>query len=95
MAIFFVGIIEMIIVTAWTQTVTKSKVLASGTITIINVLIWYYVLEKIVNNLENFWVVLFYAIGCAIGTMLGTYYLSCKDKIFNTLKSNFGAVFSK
>ena len=78
--IFFVGIIEMIIVTAWTKTVTKTKVLASGVITVINILIWYYVLDKIVNNLENIWIVLSYAFGCAVGTMISTYYLGYKEK---------------
>jgi len=77
--IFFVGIVEMLIVTAWTQTVTKTKVLASGTITVINVLVWYYVLENIVNNLGNIWIVLLYAAGCAVGTMASTYYLGYKE----------------
>ena len=100
MMIFFIGIVEMLIVTAWTQTVTNMKVLASGSITIINVLIWYYVLENIVSNLGNFWVVLFYALGCAIGTMIGTYYLGCKDKktkakASRSLKTNLEAVYSK
>lgn len=79
MMIFFVGIVEMLIVTAWTQTVTKTRVLASGTITVINVLVWYYVLENIVNNLGNVWIVLLYAAGCAVGTMISTYYLGCKE----------------
>jgi len=80
MVLFFVGIVEMLIVTAWTRFVTKSQVLASGTITIVNILIWYYVLEKIVNDLGNIWLVLLYAFGCAIGTMLGTYYLERAEK---------------
>jgi uncharacterized protein YebE (UPF0316 family) len=101
MMIFFVGIIEMIIVTAWTKTVTKTKVLASGVITIVNILIWYYVLEKIVNNLENIWVVLSYALGCAVGTMISTYYLGytenrkkTKSKTKNSFLSNLEAIFS-
>jgi hypothetical protein len=92
MMIFFIGIIEMLIVTAWTQTVTNMKVLASGSITVINVLIWYYVLENIVSNLGNFWVVLFYALGCAIGTMIGTYYLGCKN---NPSKFSFWKKFGR
>jgi uncharacterized protein YebE (UPF0316 family) len=99
--IFFVGIIEMIIVTAWTKTVTRTKVLASGVITIVNILIWYYVLEKIVNNLENIWVVLSYALGCAVGTMVSTYYMGyredrkkAKSKAKNSFISNLEAIFS-
>ena len=75
-----VGIIEMLIVTAWTETVTRARVLASGVITTVNILIWYYVLEKIVNNIEDFSLVLIYALDCAIGTMIGTYYISVRDK---------------
>lgn len=75
-----VGIIEMLIVTAWTETVTKARVLASGAITTVNILIWYYVLEKIVNNIEDFSLVLVYALGCAIGTMIGTYYIGVGER---------------
>jgi len=91
----------MIIVTAWTQTVTKTKVLASGTITFINVLIWYYVLSSVVENLANSWVIVSYALGCAVGTMMVTYYLGCKRKVKtkakvkNSPKSNLEVVFSE
>ena len=87
MFIFLLGIVEMLIVTAWTETVTKAKVLASGVITTINVLIWYYVLDRIINNLNNTYIVITYALGCAIGTMIGTYYLSQREKK-QILKSN-------
>ena len=79
MVLFFVGIIEMLIVTAWTRFVTRSQVLASGGVTIANIMIWYYVLEKIVSDLGNFWLVLLYALGCAVGTMFGTYYMDKLD----------------
>lgn len=65
----------MLILTAWTKCVTKTRVLASGGITVINIMIWYYVLEKIVQDLGNFQLVIIYAFGCALGTMLGTYWL--------------------
>ena len=78
--IFFIGIVEMIISTTWTHFVSKNMILSSGSITFINILIWYYVLDKIINNLENFWFVLIYALGCAIGTMISIFYLDCKEK---------------
>ena len=84
--IFFVGIVEMIIATTWTHFVSKNMILSSGSITFINILIWYYVLEKIINNLDNVWIVLFYALGCAIGTMISIYYLDCKEKKSKTIK---------
>lgn len=77
--LFIVGVVEMIIVTTWTETVTKARVLESGMVTIINIFIWYYVLDKVVNNIENFSLVLVYAFGCSIGTMLSTYYLSKRE----------------
>ncbi|MFA6430225.1 MAG: DUF5698 domain-containing protein [Candidatus Paceibacterota bacterium] len=87
MFIFLLGIVEMLIVTAWTESVTKAKVLASGAITTVNVLIWYYILNRIMDNIDNTFIVVVYAIGCAIGTMIGTYYLSQREKK-QILKSN-------
>ena len=40
--LFFIGIVEMFIVTSWTKVVADSRVIASGTITFINILIWFY-----------------------------------------------------
>jgi Domain of unknown function (DUF5698) len=79
-SLFFVGIIEMIIMTVWTNVVTKTQVLASGFITIVNILIWYYVLETIVSNLDSVSLVMMYALGCAIGTMIGTYFFGQEGK---------------
>jgi purine-cytosine permease-like protein len=80
MVLFFVGILEMIIVTTWTKVVTKTKVLASGLVTVINILIWYYVLETIVNDINNWSLVILYAFGCAFGTMLTTFYYSKREE---------------
>lgn len=80
MIIFLVGILEMVIVTVWTKVVTKTQVLASGLVTVINIMIWYYVLETVLNNIDRFSVIMEYAFGCAIGTMLGTYYFSRDEK---------------
>ena len=80
MALFFIGMLEMIIMTVWTKLVTRTKVIASGAMTIVSILIWYYVLESIVANITNWWVVAYYALGCAMGTMASTYYYSLKEK---------------
>lgn len=63
----------MMIVTLWTRVVTKSQVLMSGMVTMVNILIWYYVLDKIVNDISNWKLILLYALGCSIGTSLSTY----------------------
>lgn len=78
--LFIVGLLDMVMLTVWTETVTRAKILESGMVTIINIFIWYYVLQKVVNNIENFNLVLVYALGCSIGTMIGTYFISLKQK---------------
>jgi uncharacterized protein YebE (UPF0316 family) len=73
MLLFFIGIIEMLILTVWTKVVTKTQVLASGIVTLINILIWYYVIQTIVNDINNWNLALLYAVGCAVGTAGSTY----------------------
>ncbi|MFH1427614.1 MAG: DUF5698 domain-containing protein, partial [Patescibacteria group bacterium] len=87
MILFFIGILEMLIVTAWTKMVTKTKILASGTITLINVLIWYYVLQTIVDNIDNWQIVVIYALGCAVGTMLSTYFFRLRENLTTKYES--------
>lgn len=78
--LFFVGIVEMVIIAAWTKTVSDNKILASGVITLINIVTWYYVLERILQDLGNWRIVAVYATGCALGTMLTTWYFQVKEK---------------
>lgn len=80
MILFFVGIIEMVIVTAWTKVVTKTQVLASGIVTFINILIWYYVLRVVVDDINNANLVLLYALGCALGTVICTLYYQLHER---------------
>ena len=68
--IFILGVVEMFIIAYWTKTVVETRIYMSGLITVINVLIWYYVLQTFVDNLNNWYLVLGYAFGCAVGTML-------------------------
>lgn len=86
--LFFIGILEMVILTVWTKVVTKTKVLASGAVTMVNILIWFYVLQTMVNDISNWKLALFYAFGCALGTTGSTYVYSLieKKKIDKVLK---------
>lgn len=70
MALFFIGIIEMVIVTTWTKLVTKTQALASGGVTMVNVLVWYYVMRQMMNDVDNWRIAIFYALGCSVGTMI-------------------------
>jgi uncharacterized protein YebE (UPF0316 family) len=72
MSLFFVGIVEMLIISAWTKWVVNERVFASGAISMVNVLIWYYVLNTVVHDINNMFVVLLYAAGCSVGTMLSS-----------------------
>jgi len=80
MALFFIGVIEMVIVTVWTKFVTKTQILASGGVTMVNVLIWYYVLQRMVNDISNWRIALTYAFGCSIGTVLSVYAFQKQEK---------------
>ena len=79
MILFFIGILEMLIVTAWTKTVTKTRIFTSGAITMVNVIIWYYVLQTIVDDISNWKLVVLYAVGCALGTILTTSFYKFKE----------------
>jgi uncharacterized protein YebE (UPF0316 family) len=78
--LFAVGVIEMLIATIWTSFVSRAKVVGSGLVTIVNILIWYYVLQVFVSDIGNFKLVLIYAFGCSLGVMIGTYYFDHDNK---------------
>jgi uncharacterized protein YebE (UPF0316 family) len=80
MTLFFIGVLEMIIVTMWTKLVTQTRIVASGATTMVNILIWYYVLQQIVDNIDNWKLVLLYALGCSVGTMIGAYVFHLKEQ---------------
>jgi uncharacterized protein YebE (UPF0316 family) len=86
--LFFVGILEMVIVSVWTKTVSESKVAASGFITLINIFIWYFVLQTVMENINNWVVVMSYACGCAIGTMICTYFYRMKENRLNAASNS-------
>lgn len=78
--LFFTGFCEMVIVAVWTSSVAKSKIVFSGIITLINIFIWYFVLQTIIENLNNVGLIGLYALGCATGTMVGTWLESTRGK---------------
>jgi NADH:ubiquinone oxidoreductase subunit K len=79
MILFFIGIVEMMIIAVWTRMVSDSKVMASGLVTVVNIFIWYYVLQAVVGDIQNIGVIALYAAGCAIGTMITTAYFRHRD----------------
>jgi hypothetical protein len=77
----------MFVIAYWTKTVVESRIYMSGVITVVNILIWFYVLRIFVDDLDNWYLVMFYALGCAAGTMLSSY-VSNKEKARKKRKAN-------
>lgn len=71
MALFFIGVIEMVISANWTKSVAKANIALTGAITSVNIFIWYYVIRVVVDDIENWFAIIPYTAGCAIGAMLG------------------------
>ncbi len=80
MILFIIGVVEMFIVAYWTKTVVESRVYMSGAVTIVNILIWYYVLQTFVEDINNWYLIISYALGCAVGTMLSGYVSNLETK---------------
>lgn len=74
MILFFIGVIEMIIVSIWTKAVSETRVMASGLVSVVNIFIWYYVLQTVIADVHNVYGIIVYAAGCGIGTMITTGY---------------------
>lgn len=83
---FLIGLVEMIICTVWTKVVNKSQVWASGAVTLIEIVVWYFVIEAIISDIHNWSIILAYALGCALGTMISTLYFQLAEKIERKLK---------
>ena len=82
MSLLFVGFLEMLIVTVWTKTVSNTQVVASGVATLVHVMVWYYVIQRLLTDINNWQIALMYAIGCALGTVLTTqYYKYNQDQV--------------
>jgi uncharacterized protein YebE (UPF0316 family) len=83
---FLIGLVEMIICTVWTKVVNKSQVWASGAVTLIEIVVWYFVIEALISDIHNWSIILAYALGCALGTMGSTFYFQIMEKIERRLK---------
>lgn len=64
----------------WTRFVSESKIMASGLTSVVNIFIWYYVLQSVIDHIEDINLVALYAAGCAVGTMITTAYFRYHNK---------------
>lgn len=71
MILFFVGVIEMTISAMWTKSVAKAEVASNGVITGVHLIIWFFVLQQVVDNLHDWAAIMPYMLGCVAGSMLG------------------------
>lgn len=71
MTLFLVGVVEMAVAASWTRYIARQNVMMNGVITYVNIFIWYYVIDQVINHIEGWYAIIPYAAGCAIGSMLG------------------------
>ena len=81
MSLFIIGFLEMLLVPVWTKTVSQTQVIASGVVTLVHVMIWYYVIQKLVTDINNWQIALMYAVGCAFGTIITMQYYKRKEAV--------------
>ena len=70
MLIFFIGMAEAVLSTLWAKSIQETRMYWSPVITMMNVLIWYYVLRTVLEQVNDVSVVLMYALGCGLGNFL-------------------------
>jgi uncharacterized protein YebE (UPF0316 family) len=68
--IFLIGMAEMILNTLWAKYVAETKVFLTTSVTMIHVFIWYYVLHTVIEQINDIGIVLSYAFGCGVGTVI-------------------------
>ncbi len=71
--IFFARIIDVSLGTIRTYITIKGKTLIAAIIAFIEVTIWFVVVKEAIAADTNFFIVISYASGYTVGTMLGTY----------------------
>jgi len=76
-----VGFLECFFWALQTKSLIKNKMINTFMFTFISIVIWFYVVSKVAENVNNIWLMLAYATGCAIGNCLTIKTESYIDKI--------------
>ena len=84
--IFFARIIDVSMGTVRTIYSVKGKTLIAGLIAFIEITIWFLVVREALATYSSFWIVVSYAGGYSVGTIVGTY---ISKKYINSLISVF------
>ena len=65
-----VGFLEMLFWSLQTKALVKDRMVNTFIFTFISIVIWFYVVSKVAENVNNIWLMLGYALGCAGGNCL-------------------------
>lgn len=68
--IFFIGILEDFLSSFNTKTIQRNNQLFSFLISFISVILWYYVIVIVVDNIHKFWLIVVYATGGGLGDIV-------------------------
>lgn len=68
--VFIAGFAEFVIRVVDYKAIQRSMCIYSSVITFINIWVWYYIIDSIVKNLGDIWLIFIYALGCAIGNYI-------------------------
>ena len=80
--IFFTGgFLEIFTWSLQTKSLIKNRAINTFMFTGVSVLIWYYIIENIINNLNNIWLMASYVLGCALGGVATIHLDTHMDKI--------------
>ena len=73
LTIFVVRILDVSLGTFRTILLVKGRKLSAATIGFIEVLIWFLIVrEALLSSNDNIWIAVFYALGFAVGTIIGS-----------------------
>lgn len=67
---FIVGWLEMLFWSLQTKALVKDRMVNTFVFTFISIVIWFYVVSKVAENVNNVWLMLGYALGCSAGNCL-------------------------
>lgn len=62
-----VGFLEMLFWSLNTKALIKDKMINTFIFTFISIVIWFFVVSKVAENVNNIWLMLAYALGCGAG----------------------------
>jgi uncharacterized protein YebE (UPF0316 family) len=65
-----VGFLEMLFWSLQTKALVKDRMINTFVFTFISIVIWFYVVSKVAENVNNIWLMIAYAFGCGAGNCL-------------------------